>query len=181
MNTKKIIISIITALFGLSLIFIFIWFIRQQQTVNKIQLQETEIIAPEIESVATEVFTISAQVKEVRENSLLVDVLDNNLANQASVREVLATNNTIIMKRALKDPQIYEREMTIYRNLIAELKARAEATGIQPEEWPPVPINVTETTIAFNQIIAGNRIWVIANENIRTAERFIAKSIKIEI
>jgi len=182
MNTKKIIISIITALFGLSLIFIFIWFIRQQQTVNKIQLQETEIIAPEIESVATEVFTISAQVKEVRENSLLVDVLDNNLANQAlSVREVLVTNDTIIMKRALKDPQTYEREMTAYRNLIAELKARAEATGVQPEEWPPVPINVTETTIAFNQIIAGNRIWVIANENIRTAERFIAKSIKIEI
>ena len=182
MNTKKIVISTIVALLGIILIFVFIWFIRQQQIVNEVQLQKIEITTPEIESVVTELFAISAQVKEVRENSLLVDVLNNDPANQAlSTREVLVTNDTVIMRRALKDSQIYEREMTVYKNLIANLKAQAEATGIQPEEWPLVPTNFIETTITFNQIETGNRVWITAKEDIRTAERFTAKSIKIEI
>ena len=180
MNTKKFIISVIAALLGLILIFVFVWFARQQQ--NEVQLQEAETIAPKTELPAIEVFTMSAQVREVRGASLLVDVLNNDPANQAlSTREVLVTNDTVIMRRALKDSQIHEREMTAYRNLIAELKAQAEATGIQPEEWPPVPANFTETAITFNQIVVGNRVWIITNEDTRTAERFTAKSIKIEI
>jgi len=182
MNIKKIVISIAVVLLGLTLIFVFVWLTRQQQTINKEQPQEAEIVTLEIESVVTELFAISAQVKEVKENSLLVDILNNDPVNQAlSVREVLVTNDTVIMKRALKDSQIYEREVTVYRNLIAELKAQAKATGIQPEEWPPVPTNFIETTIAFNQIVIGNRVWIISNEDIRTAEKFTAKSIKIEI
>ena len=180
MNIKKIVISIAVVLLGLTLIFVFVWLTRQQQ--NEVKPQEVEIVTPEIELVVTELFAISAQVKEVKENSLLVDILNNDPVNQTlSVREVLVTNDTVIMKRALKDSQIYEREMTVYRNLIAELKAQAEATGIQPEEWPLVPTNFIETTIAFNQIVTGNRVWIIANEDIRTAEKFTAKSIKIEI
>ncbi len=180
MNTKKFVISAIAILLGLILIFVFVWFARQQQ--NEAQLQEAGIVTPGDELPAIEVFAISAQVREVRENSLLVDVLDNNLTNQAlSAREVLITNDTVIRRRALKDSQVYERELTAYRNLIANLKAQAEATGIQPEEWPPVPTNFTETAITFNQIAVGNRVWITTNEDTRTAERFTATSIKIEI
>jgi len=183
MNIKKFFIpAVIIILIGLALIFI--WLIRQQQ--NEAQLQGLQAIAPELKPIETEteieVFTISAQVREVRAASLLVDTLSNDLTDKAPLaREVLVTNDTVIMRRALKDSQVYEREITAYRNLIAELKTQVEETGIQPEEWPLVPANFIETEITLNQIETGSRVWIIAGEDIRTAESFTAASIKVEV
>jgi len=181
MNIKKYFIPIIVILVGLVLIFVFIWFARQQ---NEIQPPELQEITPGLEQTERrmEVFTISAQVREVRAASLLVDVLVTDVTEGLPLmREVLVTPNTVIMRRMLKDLQEYTKEMAEYRSLIAELQAIAEETGVQPQEWPPVPTTFTETAITLNQIETGSRVWIIAGEDIRTAESFTAASIKVEI
>ena len=97
-----------------------------------------------------------------------------------TVKEILAAEDTIIVKQTEKDPEIYEREMEEYMRLEEKLRAQMEA-GIEPEEWPEPPKYYLETKITLADIEAGNRVFVETDQNIKWAESFTATRIAVEL
>ena len=96
-----------------------------------------------------------------------------------TVKEILAAEDTIIVKRIEKDSEIYEREIEEYMRLEREIMAQIEA-GIKSADWPGFPEYYLETEITLADIEVGNRVFVEADQNIKWAERFTATKIAIE-
>ncbi len=182
METKKILIPIVALLVGLVLGFAFGYPAGQQQAkqLAEAELQQLREIVEEVWPIEPEMFSVSGQVLEIKANSLLVETSSvHPLEELPAVREILATNDTVIVKRTEKDPEIYEREMEEYMRMEEEIMGQEEA-GIEPEEWPAFPEHYLETEITLNQIETGNRIRAEAGQNIKWDEKFTAAKITVE-
>lgn len=186
METKKILILISALLIGLVLGFIFGQSITKQQTEQQIrqqveaELQRLRGIVGEFWPTMPEIFSVSGIVKEVKDNSLLIEIsYTHPLEELPTIREILVTENTKIIKRTGKDPEVHEREMEENMKLEEKLMPQIE-TGIDPEGWQIFPEAYLETEIALNQIETGSRIRAEANQDIKWAERFTAVKITVE-
>lgn len=182
METKKILIPIVALLVGLALGFAFGYPAGQQQAkqLAEAELQQLREIVEEFWPVEPEMFSVGGQILEVKASSLLVETLSvHPLEELPTVREILAADDTVIVKRTEKDPEIYEREMEEYMRLEEKIMSQAEA-GIEPEDWPEFPEYYLETEISLNQIEPGNRIRAEAGQDIKWAENFTAAKITVE-
>jgi len=182
MDTKKVLIAAAALLVGLVLGFAIGQPMGQRAARQQAEaeLQRLKGIIEEFWPTEPEMFSISGQVIEVKTNSLLIETPSvHPLEDTPTVREILAAEDTIIVKQTEKDPKIYEREMEEYMKLEEKLRAQMEA-GIEPEERPESPKYYLETEITLADIEAGNRVFVETDQNIKWAERFTATRIAVE-
>jgi len=167
METKKILIVIGVLLIGVALGFAVGQIMGKKagyQLAKKEYESEIQRLRTEIEKfwpIEPEMFSISGQVLEVKANSLLIETGQiHPLEKLPKVREVLVTEDTIIVKRTEKEPELLEPE------IMGEVE-----TEIEP---------YTETEINLSDIKVGNRVLVEADQDIKWAESFPATKIAVE-
>jgi len=180
MNAKTILIPVVTLLVGIGLGFSLgqlIGELHDRQQVEA-ELQRLRGIIKEFWPIEPVILSLSGQVLEVRANSLLIEtpLLHPLLEDLPTIREVVVADDTRLVKRVEKDPEVLAREMEEFMRLEEELRALIEA-GIEPEEWPVFPEPFLEVEITLNEIEPGNRVSVEADKDIKWAERFTATRI----
>ena len=139
----------------------------------KADLEKAKTFFPEIR----EIRSLSGKVKKVDGNTLTLEVqqLPNPFDEWPLKREVIAGENTKIIKNEQKDPEEYNKEMEEYGDKIKNYKP-----GSSPEEkflMPPIPFK--EVELSVSDIKEGDQISVESSENIKTAKRFEAVRITV--
>ncbi len=143
MDSKKILIAAVL-LIGLVLVAIFVIGRPADPEAEDFQLTPPEI------------FEISGTVKEVKTNSLVIEAEPIHSFEQLMTeREILATEDTIIVIRTERGFEDYE------------------------EELEPPDFSFTEMVTTLNQIEIGNQVRVKADQDISSAESFTATRITV--
>ena len=126
----------------------------------------------------SEIRALSGAIQEIKNNTIFLKsgASSNPFEELPSVREVVVTDNTKIIKQEPKDPKLLQKEMTDYQKTFEEAQKEPSATTIFPT--PPMPFVEEEITIA--ELKVGDQITVEANENIKTATRFEATRIVLQ-
>jgi len=192
---NKFLILAIGGILGVSIGFLIEYFFAQKAVSRltkekkeyelEIQKAEKEIkrlekIIKEVLPPPKEIFALGGEVTRVKANSLIIEVPQiHPLEKTPSQREVMVTKETKIVKVVPKSLELYEQEMKQYHLKEKELFEK-EKRGIAIKSWPSPPEPFEEKEIELKEIKVGDEVSVIAQEDIKFAEKFKAVKIKIE-
>lgn len=133
------------------------------------KIKETGLIPEEAE----EITSVRGTVEKIEGNTLTVSVnqvVANPLDRQApTTRKVTVNENTALVKRTEKPMEEYLAEEEAYFEALEEAE--------NEENLPPAPQSYTEETMTLQDLSAGDRIKITAEENIKYAEEFTASQI----
>jgi len=192
---NKFLILVIGGVLGISIGF-FIEYFFTQKAISKltkekkeyeleIQKAEKEIkrlekIIKEVLPPPKEIFALGGEVRKVKANSLIIEVPQiHPLEKTPTQREVMVTKETKIVRVVPKSPEVYEKEMQQYHLKEKELFEK-EKRGVVIKSWPSPPTPFEEKEIELKEIKIGNKVSVIANEDIKFAKKFKAVKINLE-
>jgi len=126
-----------------------------------------------------DVRSLTGTVTAVNSNVVTMSVTGNMnpFDDSPTVREVVVTDATVIETQSAKDPAVFQKEVAAYQ---AEV-AKAAGKGTAPAAIGTPPPSPFETKkIAVGDLQEKDAITVTAAENIKTAARFNAASIRVQ-
>lgn len=125
-----------------------------------INIQDTRSVRGSIDSISGD--RISVRIRPLEP-----------LADPALDRRVILTNNTTkVLRLDQKDSQLFQQEMNAFFEKIQKNKNPKEP-AVPPEPFVKTLINVSDLKV-------GDRIVVLASEDIKVAKEFVASEIQME-
>jgi len=137
------------------------------------QLEKAKKLFPPI----LEMRSVSGTIKKVNGNVITIEAYPspNPFEELPSVREIIVTENTKIIRQEQKNPIEFQKEYEDYQKRISQ---QSTANLSVPLLIPPSPF--TEEQIQISDIKAVDLILVEADENIKTTASFEATRITVQ-
>ena len=150
----------------------------KQSATNRFQAQieKAKKFFPE----ALEIFSISGAIKKIDGNVLTIETppSPNPFEELPTMREVVVGDDTEIIKREQKSPEVFNREIAAYEQALN--RAQLDPSVPAPTDFPIPPDPFKETKIALDGLEVNNQILVDAgSENIKDSARFGAVRIVV--
>ena len=142
---------------------------------SKAQVEKLKMSFP----MMSEMRAFSGTVKKINGNTITLEIAEstNPFDEWPTVRKVLVTDTTRIVRISSKDSMAYQKEMNAY--LAATVKAGGDPA--KTTSLPPPPSFTKEEVIKPSDLKAGDTIIVEADSNIKTETQFTAVKISINI
>jgi len=142
------------------------------------RLTEIGYLEPESEEGA-EIKTISGEVAGIEGDKISLKInrpLDPLADPELDIRIVRIDNETKIVLRIVRDEEELMKEMEEFENKMAELEEREE----ESEQWPSEPKSFIIKEGSLSDIKIGQRISVVAGENIKAVKEFTALELTVQ-
>ncbi len=145
----------------------------KQSATNRFQAQieKAKKFFPE----ALEIFSISGAIKKIDGNVLTIETPEsaNPFEDFPTMREVIVNDDTEIIKREQKSPEVFNREIAAYEQALNRVQRQLDPSVPAPTDFPMSPDPFKETKIALDGLEVNNQILVDAGgENIKDSARF---------
>lgn len=131
-----------------------------------------------------DLFSISGTVKEVKSDSVVIEAFpsSNPFEELPLMREVVVTEETVIVKQEPKDPKVFQAEQEEYQEALQEAQQAVGGPGAPPAaaNLPPPPNFFEEVELAIEDLAVGDQVSVEAGRNIKTETRFEAVRIVLQ-
>ena len=133
-----------------------------------------------------QITSISGSVKSVEGDIMTVEasLFINPFEELPTMREVLVTEATKIIRNEPKDSALLQKENEAYQKALKEYKPSVPAgDGVLPSlaSSPTPPQLSVEKEVALGDVKAGDQVFVDAGKNIKTEKRFEAVRIVVQM